>query len=259
VYDQVMLIEERRRHILSQVQTRGIVSLRELAEQLATSEVTVRRDLQAMAADGLLRRTHGGAALLDGLAAQEADQQAAGKAAIAELAAGLVQAGDSILLGPGRTTLAMARLLASLPELTVVTNSVPVTQALMHVQQVDLVMMGGNLRRSIQALVGPVAEQNAAGLRVSQVFLSGEGVTVERGLTTPNLFAAATDQALAAAARQVVVLADSAKIGRETMCQTVPCAGIDVLITDSGADAVELDRLRGAGVDVRVAPLGDRR
>ena len=94
---------------------------------------------------------------------------------------------------------------------------------------------------------------------MSQVFLSGEGVTVERGLTTPNLFAAATDQALAAAARQVVVLADSAKIGRETMCQTVPCAGIDVLITDSGADAVELDRLRGAGVDVRVAPLGDRR
>ena len=254
-----MLIEERRRHILSQVQTRGIVSLRELAEQLATSEVTVRRDLQAMAAEGLLRRTHGGAALPDGLAAREADQQAAGKAAIAELAAGLVQAGDSILLGPGRTTLAMARLLASLPELTVVTNSVPVTQALMHVQQVDLVMMGGNLRRSIQALVGPVTQQNAEGLRVSQVFLSGEGVNVERGLTTPNLFAAATDQALAATARQVVVLADSAKIGRETMCQTVPCAGIDVLITDSGADAVELDRLRGAGVDIRVAPLGDRR
>ena len=195
-----------------------------------------------------------------GWPAQEADQQAAGKAAIAELAAGLVQAGR---LHPAR---AGPHHPAPWPgcwprsrELTVVTNSVPVTQALMHVQQIDLVMMGGNLRRSIQALVGPVAEQNAAGLRVSQVFLSGEGVTVERGLTTPNLFAAATDQALAAAARQVVVLADSAKIGRETMCQTVPCAGIDVLITDSGADAVELDRLRGAGVDVRVAPLGDRR
>ena len=100
-----MLIEERRRHILQQVQARGIVSLRELAEQLATSEVTVRRDLQAMAAEGLLRRTHGGAVLGDGLAREpslpgESDQAAAGKAAIAELAVSLVQPGDSILLGP---------------------------------------------------------------------------------------------------------------------------------------------------------------
>ena len=253
-----MLIEERRRHILQQVQARGIVSLRELAEQLATSEVTVRRDLQAMASEGLLRRTHGGAILADGLAHEQvqpagADQAAAGKAAIAELAVGLVQPGDSILLGPGRTTLALARLLVALPELTVVTNSLPAAQALMQAPQVDVVVMGGNLRRSIQALVGPVTEQNAQGLRVSQVFLSGDGVTVERGLTTPNLFAAATDQALAAAARQVVVLVDSAKLGKETMCQTVPGPDIDVLITDSGADPEQLRRLREAGVDVRVA------
>ncbi|HEX3215023.1 MAG TPA: DeoR/GlpR family DNA-binding transcription regulator, partial [Actinomycetota bacterium] len=181
-----MLIEERRRHILQQVQARGIVSLRELAEQLATSEVTVRRDLQAMAAEGLLRRTHGGAVVGDGLAQEPprpvpADHAAAGKAVIAELAVSLVQSGDSILLGPGRTTLALARLLAPLPELTVVTNSLPVASALMQSPQVDVVMMGGNLRRSIQATVGPVTEQNAEGLRVSQVFLSGEGVTVERG------------------------------------------------------------------------------
>ncbi|MDP9208226.1 MAG: hypothetical protein M3O65_06945 [Actinomycetota bacterium] len=167
----------------------------------------------------------------------------------------MVQPGDSILLGPGRTTLALARLLAPLPELTVVTNSLPVAAALMQSPQVDVVMMGGNLRRSIQALVGPVTEQNAEGLRVSQVFLSGEGVTVERGLTTPNLFAAATDQALAAAARQVVVLADSAKIGKDTMCQTVACPDIDVLITDSGVDAEQLRRLREADLDVRVARL----
>ena len=82
-----------------------------------------------------------------------------------------------------------------------------------------------------------------------------KSVTVERGLTTPNLFAAATDQALAAAARQVVVLADSAKIGKDTMCQTVPSPDIDVLITDSGVDAEELRRLREADMDVRVARL----
>ena len=105
-----MLIEERRRHILQQVQARGIVSLRELAEQLATSEVTVRRDLQAMAAEGLLRRTHGGAVLGDGLPQEPArpvpaDQAAAGKAAIAELAVSLVQPGPSRMESPGWTRL----------------------------------------------------------------------------------------------------------------------------------------------------------
>jgi DeoR family fructose operon transcriptional repressor len=85
------------------------------------------------------------------------------------------------------------------------------------------------------------------------VFLSGEGVTVDRGLTTPNVFAAATDMALVAAARQVVVLADHTKLGRDTMCQTVPTERIDVLITDSGADQAAVRALRENGVDVLVA------
>ena len=93
-------------------------------------------------------------------------------------------------------------------------------------------MVGGTLRRSISAFVGPLTEQGLQGLRGAQVFLSGEGVTVERGLTTPNVFAAATDMALVAAGRQVVVLADHTKIGRDTMCQTVPSDRIDVLVTD---------------------------
>ena len=115
-----------------------------------------------------------------------------------------------------------------------VTNSVPVTQALAGAAQIDVVMVGGTLRRSIGALVGPITEQNLQGLRGAQVFLSGDGVTVERGLTTPNVFAAATDQAFAAAGRQVVVLADHTKIGHDTMCQTVPSDHIDVLVTDPG-------------------------
>ena len=85
------------------------------------------------------------------------------------------------------------------------------------------------------------------------MFLSGEGVTVDRGLTTPNVFAAATDMALVAAGRQVVVLADHTKLGRDTMCQTVPTDRIDVLITDSGADPAAVQALRDSGVEVLVA------
>jgi DeoR family fructose operon transcriptional repressor len=158
-----------------------------------------------------------------------------------------------VLLGPGRTTTALARHLAGLAQLTVVTNSISVTGALLDAPQIDVVLIGGALRRSIGAAVGPIAEAALTGLRGAQVFLSGDGVTAERGLTTPNVFAAATDQALMAAGGQVVVLADHRKLGHDTMCQTVPAERIDVLVTDRGADDEMLDRLRAADVDVHVA------
>jgi DeoR family fructose operon transcriptional repressor len=117
-------------------------------------------------------------------------------------------------------------------------------------------MVGGTLRRSINAFVGPLTEQSLQGLRGAQVFVSGDGVTVDRGLTTPNVFAAATDMALVASAQQVIVLADHTKIGRDTMCQTVPTGRIDILITDPKADTATLRALVAAGVEVLVADPG---
>ncbi len=167
-------------------------------------------------------------------------------------AAALVAPGSAVLLGPGRTTWPWRDAWPGRPadrrdELR------PGHQALSGAAQIDVVMVGGTLRRSIGALVGPITEQNLQGLRGAQVFLSGEGVTVERGLTTPNVFAAATDQAFAAAARQVVVLADHTKLGQDTMCQTVPTERIDVLVTDARRDPMAIRRLTLAGVDVQVA------
>ena len=90
-------------------------------------------------------------------------------------------------------------------------------------------------------------------LRASQAFISGNGFTADRGLSTPSPVVAATDRALAGAAQHVVVLADYTKIGQETMCQTVPAARVHTLITDSKADSAELQAVRDAGVEVRVA------
>ena len=184
---------------------------------------------------------------------QRADPVPEQREAIAAHAATLIVPGTAILLGPGRTTTALARCLAGIEQLTVVTNSVTVTQALIDLPLIDVVLVGGALRRSIGAVVGPITEQALQGLRGAQVFLSGEGVTAGRGLTTPNVFAAATDQALMAAGRQVVVLADHTKIGHDTMCQTVPSDRIDVLVTDAAADPDTVRRLRAEGVDVRIA------
>jgi DeoR/GlpR family transcriptional regulator of sugar metabolism len=251
---------ERRQLILEMVRANGAVSLRELARVVQTSEVTVRRDVRALEAEGLLDRRHGGAVLPGGFSREPGYPQkthlaAAEKSAIADLAAGLVEEGDAVVVGAGTTTQELARRLARVPGLTVVTNSLLVAQALMEAPRVEVIVTGGTLRRSIHALVGPAAEESVRALRASQAFISGNGFSAERGLSTPSPVVAAADRALAAAAQQVVVLADYSKIGQETMCQTVSTARVHTLITDSSAPRSELDAIRATGVQVRVADV----
>ena len=255
-----MLAAERRRRIGEIIRSRGVVAVAEMADTLGTSEITLRRDLRVMADHGLLIRTHGGAVLPSGLAheptySEKASQAAAEKAAIARLAVGMIRPGDSIVLGPGTTTLALARLLVDCPELTVVTNSLLVAEALMPAPHVEVILTGGTLRRSIHALVGSAAEESLRSLRASQAFISGNGLSADRGLSTPSPLVAAADRALAAAAQQIVVLVDNTKVGVETMVQTVPLEQISVLITDDGADPGQIAAMRAAGIDIRVATV----
>ncbi|MFF3173116.1 DeoR/GlpR family DNA-binding transcription regulator [Streptomyces sp. NPDC057900] len=261
-----MFAAERRQLILEMVRANGAVSLRELARVVQTSEVTVRRDVRALEAEGLLDRRHGGAVLPGGFTRESGFPQkshlaTAEKTAIADLAAGLVEEGEAIVVGAGTTTQELARRLARVPGLTVVTNSLLVAQALAHANRVEVVMTGGTLRGSNYALVGSGAEQSLQGLRVSRAFLSGSGLTAERGLSTSNMLSASVDRALVQAAGEVVVLADHTKLGSDTMFQTVPTDLITRLVTDEPAahddrGAAELQALADQGVQIAVAGAG---
>jgi DeoR/GlpR family transcriptional regulator of sugar metabolism len=257
-----MFAAERRRAILDAVRSNGVMSLHDLADLVSTSEVTVRRDLRYLEAEGLLDRRHGGAVAIGVLSheptySEKSQLAAAEKAAIAERAAECVSDGEAIVIGAGTTTQALARRLVQRRELTVVTNSLLVAQALAAARDVDVVMTGGTLRGSIFALVGHAAERSLAELHTSRAFISGNGLTAQRGLSTPNTLVAGVDMAIAAAAEEVVVLADHTKIGVDTMVQTVPAARIDRLVTDEGADPDELARLRERGVVVDVVSTVD--
>ncbi|MEU5366015.1 DeoR/GlpR family DNA-binding transcription regulator [Streptomyces sp. NPDC005925] len=258
-----MFAAERRQLILEMVRANGAVSLRELARVVQTSEVTVRRDVRALEAEGLLDRRHGGAVLPGGFTRESGFPQkshlaTAEKTAIADLAAGMVEEGEAIVVGAGTTTQELARRLARVPGLTVVTNSLLVAQALAHANRVEVVMTGGTLRGSNYALVGSGAEQSLQGLRVSRAFLSGSGLTAERGLSTSNMLSASVDRALVQAAAEVVVLADHTKLGTDTMFQTVPTELITRLVTDEppahdDRAATELQALADQGVQIAVA------
>ncbi|GAA4232158.1 DeoR/GlpR family transcriptional regulator of sugar metabolism [Streptosporangium album] len=255
-----MFAAERRQRILELVRANGAVSLRELAQSVQSSEVTVRRDLRALEAEGLLNRHHGGATLPGELSreptySQKTQMAAAEKRAIADLAVSLVEDGDAIVVGAGTTTQDFARRLSRVTELAVVTNSLLVAQALADSPRVEVVMTGGTLRGPIHALVGSAAERSLAGLRVRRAFISGNGLTAERGLSTPNMQVASVDRALAAAAEEVVVLVDHTKVGLDTMVQTVPTEEITHLVTDDEAPREVLDDLAGRGVRIHVARI----
>lgn len=254
-----MFPAERRQAILELVRTNGAISLRELAGSMRSSEVTIRRDVREMEQQGLLDRRHGGVMLPGSLSheasySQKARVAAAEKSAIGAFAASLVREGDAILIGPGTTTHELARRVAHIADLTVVTNSILVAQALAHTS-VDVVVTGGSLRGATYALVGSTVEQSLSGLHVRRAFLSGNGLTARRGLSTPNAMAAGVDRAIAAAAESVIVLADHTKLGVDTMFQTVSLDEITVVVTDDGADPTVTAELRSAGVTVELASV----
>lgn len=256
-----MIPAERQAAILEAVRARGVVSLRELVESTGSSEVTIRRDLRALEKGNLISRRHGGAVMPGGIThelpyVQKTLVATDEKAAIAALAASMVQEGDAILLGAGSTTQAMAQRLASFRDLTVVTNSLLVAQELAS-SSVEVIVTGGSLRGSTFALVGAATERSLADLRLHRAFISGNGVSVQHGLSTPNMQVASSDRAIVRAASETVVLADHTKLGTDTMCRTVATNDIDHLVTDWNADAQIVRSLRDSGVVVHVAEATD--
>jgi DeoR/GlpR family transcriptional regulator of sugar metabolism len=256
-----MFTAERRQAIVELIRSSGAISLRELATAVNTSEVTVRRDIRALEKEGLIDRRRGGAVWPGGLSHEQSYRQKIGvasreKMAIAAQAVSLVSDGDAIVVGAGSTTQQFARQLSRFADLTVVTNSVLVAQVLAEARP-EVVLTGGSLRKATYALIGSGAEHSLAGIRVQRAFLSGNGLTVARGLSTPNMHSASVDQAIVASAQEVVVLADHTKIGVDTMFQTVATRDITHLVTDDQADDAVLDQFRELGVLVHVAATMD--
>ncbi|WP_433328439.1 DeoR/GlpR family DNA-binding transcription regulator [Spirillospora sp. CA-294931] len=248
---------ERHEQILRLLRERGAMSLHALATAIDASEVTVRRDLRALEERGLLDRSRGGAAPLGGPASEPTYRQKATvavpeKAAIAAAAAALVGPDDAIVIGPGTTTERLALRLAGLGGLTVITNSLLVAGALAGPRDPRVVLTGGTLRGATHALVGGTAERFLATVRVHRAFVSGNGLTAERGLSTPSLQVAEADRAIAATAREVVVLADHTKIGTDALFQTVPPGRITHLFTDPHAARADLQALTAAGTAVHI-------
>ncbi|MFD5555574.1 DeoR/GlpR family DNA-binding transcription regulator [Streptomyces sp. NPDC127068] len=248
--NQNLLAEQRRALIVDEVRRRGGVRVNELTRRLGVSDMTVRRDLDALARQGVLEKVHGGAVPVveasthePGFEAKSALELTA-KEDIARAAAHLVVPGAAIALSGGTTTFALAHHLLDVPELTVVTNSVRVADVFHSAQRGSgqrqgsaTVVLTGGVRTPSDSLVGPVADQAIASLHFDVLFLGVHGISAGAGLSTPNLAEAETNRRLVRSARRVVVVADHTKWGTVGLSSFASLDQVDTLVTDSGLRA----------------------
>ena len=250
-----MYAPERQQEILRLARDGGRVDVLSLAEEFQVTAETIRRDLKALDRAGLLRRVHGGAIPAGRLdfepdlterestAADEKDRIA--KAALAELP------GEGTMILDAGTT--VARLAGAIPleaELTVVTHSLPIAARLADHPGMQLHLVGGRVRHRTRAAVDAWALRAYGEIRADVLFVAANGFSVDHGLTTPDLAEAAVKQAAMAAARRVVLLADSSKHGQEHFARFGGLNDVDLLITDSGLSPEDATAIERGGTEV---------
>lgn len=254
-----MLPADRLRVIGDLVRERGSVRGSELVDLLGVTDETVRRDLARLAAQGVVRRAHGGAVAV--VPGDETDtafrlrEHAAEKIAIGRRAAELVADGSSIILDSGTTTLCLARELRDRRDLTVVTTAVTNALEMVGTPGTTVIMTGGVIRPTTFGASGELAAATLRQLHVDQTFLAIHSVSAEGGLTYPLLDEVEAKRAMIDAAREVILLADHSKFGRRALVRVAELSAVQRIVTTPGVDPAEAAAIRDLGIDLIFADV----
>jgi DeoR/GlpR family transcriptional regulator of sugar metabolism len=254
--------DERRALILEHLARDQIVKVAELSDRFAVSEVSIRRDLDRLDRLGLLKRVHGGAVAIPNAALGQSHvakmrHHVEEKERIGRAAAQMIRYGDRLIFDSGTTVLQVARNISgdllNAGNLTVITGSLPIVQELGPWKGLHLIVLGGIYLPDYQMIVGPQTIENLNGLHADKVFLGTDGLTFSHGVTTANMLEAEVDRAMVEAASEVIVVADSSKIGVIGLTTIIPVVKINKLITDDQAPSDFIAALQQQGVEVILA------
>jgi DeoR/GlpR family transcriptional regulator of sugar metabolism len=246
----------RHNQIVETVNLRGECSVGFLARKFAVSDMTVRRDLQTLAESGRVLRTHGGAAPAERISFEfnflhKVRENQAAKQAIAEAAAGLVRDGQSVFLESGTTTLAVARALKPRKALKIVTTSLPIASELQFCENVEVLLLGGLLRRGAPDLAGALTESNLEQVRTDIAFLSADGIDARGNIYSGSMDVVRLLKKMLTCTAKAYVVADSSKIGHTAVMRLGHLKELDGLITDRGTSRALVTSLTSAGAHVR--------
>lgn len=258
-----LLAEPRRRRILEWIQEEGAARVRDLAAALHVSEATIRQDLERLEQDGQITREHGGA-YLNSVPAQVGamvlhhQDNMDKKRRIGALAASLVSDGDTIILDAGTTTTEVALRLTERRNLTVITNALNIAMILGAAPGNAVHMPGGQFKAPTLSLSGDKAAEYFRNIFAGKLFLATAGVGIDAGLTYPSFADLQLKEAMIKAAAQVILVADSSKIGKSSLTRLGALDLIHTFVTDGGISETDVTAFGRHGIEVLVATEGGR-
>ncbi|WP_087025093.1 transcriptional repressor AgaR [Thaumasiovibrio subtropicus] len=248
---------ERREHTIALLKQHGSVQVTDLSKQFGVSAVTIRNDLAALEKQGIATRAYGGAYLQDSeirptehSVADKNQLNKSIKQKIAEAAVELIESGDTLILDSGTTTYCIAEALQTANDLVVMTNGLNIANALFPAEEVDVILIGGELRRKSMSFFGMQAESVLEHYHFNKLFLGVDGFNLERGITTHNENEARLNRKMCDIADEVIAVTDSSKFGKISLHKILETARIDKVITDSGIPDEYLQGLKRQGVPV---------
>ncbi len=253
-----MNVKERHHMILEALQQHSKVTTNGLSKQAGVSEMTIRRDLELMEKEGVLKRIRGGATAAISRSyeppyAVRSHLNVAAKERIGKAAAAMLSEGQTCIIDAGTTTLAVAESLCGREGITVCTPSLRIANVLADQAGMRVMLTGGILRHGENSLTGELARTAFSEFRFDVAFLATAGLDLEAGLTEWNLDDAAVKKAMYASAKCTVVAADSSKLGKQAFAHAASLSQLDVLVTDDDAPTEFIEAIKSAGVEVVVA------
>jgi len=252
-----LFYNERRQKILAYITQKPQITVAELSELFGVSAVTIRKDLNELSKRGEVKRTYGGAVGI-GLSQKEEgeDEKEAvnmeRKREIAEKAIQFVEEGNSLIIDAGSTTQELARLIVErkIHGITIITNAFNIADVFRENPEYEVIFTGGQYRRKIFSCVGPYTIDVLNCLNADKLFMGANGISLAKGVTTPNMLEAEVKQNMMRNSREHYLLADSSKFGKILLTKVMDIDEIDCLVTDSLADEELIENIRKLGVTV---------
>jgi DeoR family transcriptional regulator of aga operon len=248
-------IAKRHKYILEQLKKDGYVKVQELSERLGVSEVTIRKDLKQLESKKMLYRNHGSASSLSSIISDKhidikeklhMDE----KQRIAKAANNLLEPNDKIIIASGTTLFAFANEINANNNITVITSSVKVSLALCYNPNIEIIQLGGIMRKNSVSVIGHYAENILDSFSCNKLFLGVDGIDLDYGLTTSDMNEARINQQMIDAAQKIIVLTDSSKFGKRGFCKICDINKIHHIITDSNAPSHIIEMMREREIEV---------
>ncbi len=248
----------RRSKIVEMINKNNVISINEVSKMFHVSDVSVRNDLALLEKKGLLMRTRGGAiakqpSIFDLTLNQRLKSNYRQKQKIGKKAVDFIKDGSTVIMDSGSTVIEVSKNLGNKKNIRLITNSLPIAEIVADNEQIEVIITGGTLRPEMRSLIGNITEKTILNYRCDIAILGADGIDSEMGFYTNLENEASLVQTMMKASRKKIIVSDSSKFGKERFAKIADISDVDIIITDNGIPAVDMQKINSQGVEIIIA------